>query len=297
MNRSIGIYNLINEKEINASIKRVIDSNINFNTYLTPKGLKELRFKINNILSNLWNQELDYQNILITTSSQQSINLVVDAFLEENDTIIVEQPTYFGALDVFEKRKINIVGLNIEKDGFDLDELERNINRYHPKMIYVIPTFNNPTGYSWSNQKRKDFLKIINKYNILVIEDDPYSYINFTNEKYDSLIALNNQKNIIYLGTFSKLISPSINVGYIIAEKSLIDKIYLYKKSYDLSTSAFLQYVVLDYLNNYDLKELINKKIDNYRELLNKSLKYLKEERLIEIKDKRITLLYNDNWL
>ncbi len=295
MNRSIGIYNLINEKEINASIKRVIDSNINFNTYLTPKGLKELRFKINNILSNLWNQELDYQNILITTSSQQSINLVVDAFLEENDTIIVEQPTYFGALDVFEKRKINIVGLNIEKDGFDLDELERNINRYHPKMIYVIPTFNNPTGYSWSNQKRKDFLKIINKYNILVIEDDPYSYINFTNEKYDSLIALNNQKNIIYLGTFSKLISPSINVGYIIAEKSLIDKIYLYKKSYDLSTSAFLQYVVLDYLNNYDLKELINKKIDNYRELLNKSLKYLKEEygdKIISYTDTKGGLFY-----
>ncbi len=278
MNRSSGIYNLINKKEINASIKRVIDSNINFNTYLTPKGLKELRLKINNILSNLWNQELDYQNILITTSSQQSINLVVDALLEENDTIIVEQPTYFGALDVFKKRKINLIGLNLEEDGFNLDELEKKIKKYHPKMIYVIPTFNNPTGYSWSNQKRKDFLKIINKYNILVIEDDPYSYINFTNEKYDSLIELNNQKNIIYLGTFSKLISPSINVGYIITDKSLIDKIYLYKKSYDLSTSAFLQYVVLDYLNNYDLKELINKKIDNYRELLDKSLKYLKEE-------------------
>ena len=295
MNRSSGIYNLINKKEINASIKRVIDSNINFNTYLTPKGLKELRLKINNILSNLWNQELDYQNILITTSSQQSINLVVDALLEENDTIIVEQPTYFGALDVFKKRKINLIGLNLEEDGFNLDELEKKIKKYHPKMIYVIPTFNNPTGYSWSNQKRKDFLKIINKYNILVIEDDPYSYINFTNEKYDSLIALNNQKNIIYLGTFSKLISPSINVGYIITDKSLIDKIYLYKKSYDLSTSAFLQYVVLDYLNNYDLKELINKKIDNYRELLNKSLKYLKEEygdKIISYTDTKGGLFY-----
>ncbi len=278
MNRSSGIYNLINEKEIKASIKRVIKSNINFNTYLTPKGLKELRLKIINILNDLWNQKIDYKNILITTSSQQSINLIADALLEENDTILVEQPTYFGALDVLKKRKINIVGLNIEKDGFNLGELEKYIKIYNPKMIYVTPTFNNPTGYSWSNQKRTEFLKIINKYNVFVIEDDPYSYINFTNKKYYSLTELNNQKNIIYLGTFSKLISPAINVGYIIAEKNIIDKIYLYKKSYDLSTSAFLQYIILDYLSNYDLKELINKKIDKYKELLSKSLKYLKDE-------------------
>ena len=295
MNRSSGIYNLINEKEINASIKRVIDSNINFNTYLTTKGLKELRLKIISILNDLWSQKLNYKNILITTSSQQSINLIVDALLEENDTIIVEQPTYFGALDIFKKRKINIIGLNVEKDGFNLDELEKKIKRYHPKMIYATPTFNNPTGYSWSNQNRNKFLKVINKYNVLVLEDDPYSYINFTNEKYYSLTGLNSQKNIIYLGTFSKLISPSINVGYIIAEKNLIDKIYLYKKSYDLSTSAFLQYVILDYLNNYDLKEIINKKINNYKELLNKSLKYLKEEyrdKIISYTDTKGGLFY-----
>ncbi len=277
MNISQGIYNLIDQKKIKKSIKKVLNSKINYNTYLTPKGLKELRQKIGDILKKEWKQSINYQDILITTSSQQSINLVIDALLKENETIIVEQPTYFGALDVFKKRKINIIGLDLEEDGFNLKKLEEKIKRYNPKMIYVTPTFNNPTGYSWSNQKRKDFLNIINKYNILVMEDDPYSYINYTNNNYLSLSKLNNQKNIIYLGTFSKLISPSINVGYILASKNIIDKIYLYKKSYDLSTSAFLQYIVLDYLTCYDLKRIVKKKIKIYKKLLTKSLKFLEE--------------------
>ena len=184
MNRSLGIYNLIDKDKINESISRVTNSGINFYTYVSPKGLKELRIKISDFLFDAWNYKADDKDILITNGSQQSINLLVYSLINDGDTVFIEQPTYFGAIEVFKKRNINLIGINLTEDGFDLKELEEKIKKYNPKMIYTVPTFNNPTGYSWSNEKRIEFLKIINKYNIIVIEDDPYSYINFTNYKY-----------------------------------------------------------------------------------------------------------------
>lgn len=283
MNRSLGIYNLIDKNKINDSINRVINSGVDFYTYVSPKGLKELRVKISDLLHNAWNYKVEDKNILITNGSQQSINLIAYSLLNDEDTILIEQPTYFGAIDVFKKRNINLIGIDLTEDGFDLKDLEEKIKQYSPKMIYVTPTFNNPTGYAWSNKKRKEFLKLINKYDIIVIEDDPYGYINFTNYKYHTLYELNKGKNIIYLGTFSKLISPSINVGYIICEINRMNAIYAYKKSFDLCTSVFLQYVILDYLSNYDVLKLIRLKIPKYKKLLNDSITNLKHNYKIEI--------------
>lgn len=273
MNKSLGIYNLIDSQKINESIKRVIDSKVNFNTYVSPKGLKELRISIADFLKNTWNYQESYKNIMITSGSQQSINLIAYSLFNDEDTILVEQPTYFGAINVFKKRKINLVGIDLSEDGFDLKELEEKIKRYKPKAIYVTPTFNNPTGYAWSNEARKEFLDIINKYEVFIIEDDPYSLINFTDYKYRTLYEINNGKNVIYLGTFSKLISPAINVGYVICDKENMNALYDFKNSFDLCTSTFLQYVVLDYLINNDLKMQIDIKKEVYRKLLDESIK------------------------
>ena len=217
--------------------------------------------------------------MIITNGSQQSLNILSNILLHSGDTIFIEQPTYSGTIKVFKNKDINLVGIDLLEDGINLIELEEKIKQYKPKVIYVTPTFNNPTGYSWSNKKRKEFLKIINKYNILVIEDDPYSLINFTTNKYDSLYKLNKGKNIIYLGTFSKYISPSINVGYIITN-TYIDELYKEKELNDLCTSTFIQLVVLDYLKNNNIKELIYKKINKYKKLYNKTIKYLKENNI-----------------
>lgn len=273
MNKSLGIYNVFDNKGINRSIENVLKGNINFNTYTTPKGLKELRIEISKFLYRTWNYKVDYNNMLITTGSQQSINIISSSLINDGDVVLIEQPTYFGAIEVFKKRNIKLVGIDFQEAGLNLVELERKIIKYSPKLIYVVPTFNNPTGYSWSNKSRKKFLKIINKYNILVLEDDPYSLINFTKIKYKSLYNLNKGRNIIYLGTFSKLISPSINVGYILLDK--VDLLYFYKKSFDLCTSAFSQYVVLDYLKNNDLEQVINEKISFYKKQLKESIKEL----------------------
>ena len=163
------------------------------------------------------------------------------------------------------------------KYGLVLKDLEDKISEFKPKLIYVTPTFNNPTGYAWNNEYRQEFLKIINKYNLLVIEDDPYSLINFSDYCYKSLYELNAGKNIIYLGTFSKYISPAINVGYILCSDEIMTTLYTYKESFDLCTSLFVQYVVLDYLKNNKLMAVIKNKISIYKNLLNKSIIELKE--------------------
>ena len=273
MNKSLGTYNIFDNKGINKSIENVLKSNINFNTYTTPKGLKELRIEISRFLDRTWNYKTSYNNMIITNGSQQSINIISNSLIKDGDVVFMEQPTYFGAIDVFKKRNVKLIGIELLENGLNLEELERKIIQYSPKLIYVVTTFNNPTGYSWSTNNREEFLQIINRYNILVLEDDPYSFINFTKTKYKSLYNLNKGRNIIYLGTFSKLISPSINVGYILSDK--VDILYSYKKSFDLCTSAFLQYVVLDYLKNNDLNKVLKLKIKKYKNLLKKSIRKL----------------------
>lgn len=277
-NKSLGLYNIVDTEGINKSINNMLSSGTNFNMYTSPKGLKELRIEISNFLNDVWNYNINYKNMLITTGSQQSINLVSYALLNEGDTVLIEQPTYFGAINVFKNKKVNLVGIDLKEDGFDLNILENKIIKYKPKLIYVTPTFNNPTGYSWSNSYRKEFLEIVNKYDALVLEDDPYSLINFTNYKYKSLYELNNGKNVIYLGTFSKYISPSINVGYIISNESILKNIYLFKESFDLCTPLFTQLVVLDYLQNNNIKKLMDNRIPIYKKLLDETIEEIKKD-------------------
>lgn len=271
-NKSLGLYNIIDTDGINKSINNVLSSGINFNTYTSPKGLKELRIEISNFLNNIWNYNVNYKDMLITTGSQQSINLISYALLNEGDTVLIEQPTYFGAIKAFKNRKVNLIGLDLTENGIDLNILENKIIKYKPKLIYVTPTFNNPTGYSWSNSYRRKFLEVVNKYNVLVLEDDPYSLINFTNIKYKSLYELNNGKNLIYLGTFSKYISPSINVGYILSNITLLGELYSFKESFDLGTSLFNQLVVLDYLQNNNIKSIVRSRLKIYRNLLDETI-------------------------
>lgn len=276
-NKSSGLYNIIDDIGIRKSINNIISSNINFNTYASPKGLRELRIEICKFLDNCWNYKIDYNKMLITTGSQQSINLLVYSLLQEGDNALIEEPTYFGAIDCLKKRKVNLVSLELKENGLDLEDLESKIIKFNPKLIYVTPTFNNPTGYAWDNSYRQDFLKIVNKYNLLVVEDDPYSLINFSNYCYKSLYELNAGRNIIYLGTFSKYICPAINIGYILCSEEKMPFLYSFKESFDLCTSLFVQYVVLDYLKNNDLISIIKNKIPKYKDLLNKSIIELKE--------------------
>jgi len=268
-NFSLGCYNLIDKIKINSLIEDIVKDDLNFHTYATPKGFKNLRNNIASFLEKEWNYKIN-GDMIITTGSQQSINLLTEILNIKDSNIVIEQPTYFGALSNFKKAR-NLFPVYINEDGIDIEGLKELLTAEEVDYIYVVPTFNNPTGYSWTLENRLAFLEIVNKYNITVIEDDPYSLINYTDEEFPSLYKLNEGKNIIYLGTFSKYLSPAITVGYILGNKELIDKLYKAKENADLCTNALIQLGVSNYLERYNLKEDITKKIKTYKFWLQKS--------------------------
>ncbi len=265
---SSGLHNIIDKELINTSINNVINGNFDYN-YVSSKGIKELRKEIVKFTDI---DSVSYHDVLITNSSSQSLQIIT-GLLRENDTILIEENTYFGAEEIFHLKKLNIIRVKVNTIGIDIEDLKLKIEKYNPKMIYVIPTFNNPSGISWDNDIREKFIDAIKDKNIIVIEDDPYSLISYENNQYKKLYELDNN-HVIYISSFSKYISPCFSVGYIISNKKTIDKLYLIKKI-DLCTNGFIQFVVLDYLKNNNLKELLKEKSKEYKNLLDKSIKYL----------------------
>ena len=254
------------QEKIRACIHELADSKSFFDGYATPKGLKELRITIANYLSKKLNTEISAENLFITAGSQQSIDLLSRLLIKPNDTIISEEPTYFGAIGSFGKQKANVSTVGVDDSGIDLNGLKQVITKNDPKLIYTVPTFNNPTGISWTGDQRQEFLEIANRHNLPIIEDDPYSEFNYVGEKFKSLFELNKNDNGIYLGTFSKIISPELNVGYILANKSIIHALYEQKIFADMNTSPFVQKFVNHYLNNFDIESDIDTKRNLYKE-------------------------------
>jgi 2-aminoadipate transaminase len=290
---SSGLYNLISKEEINKSISRVLNSEYDYN-YVSNKGIKELREEIVKFVDI---KDITYHDILITNSSSESIRLIA-SLLNNSDTILVEEHTYFGAKEIFNNLGLNVIDVKLNNDGIDINDLKEKIDKYNPRMIYTIPTFNNPTGITWKNNVRKEFINVIKDKDIYVIEDDPYSLLNYTNESYEKLYNLDN-KRVIYISSFSKYISPSFSVGYIIANKDILDRLYISKRS-ELGSNGFIQNVVLEYLKNNNLKELINKKVPLYKELIIKSKDYLTNngyEIVYEISGGIFILVSKDNEL
>ena len=266
------------EEKIKNCLKELVDTDTNLYSYVTPKGLKELRVSVANYLKNRLNMKINENNMTITSGSQQSIYLLSRILLKQDDTIISEEPTYFGAIAVFKEVGVNVLTVKIDNDGINLDELKEKISINKPKFIYVVPTFHNPTGICWNNKVREEFLNIINKYDITVIEDDPYFELNYTDSEIKTLYELNNGKNIIYLSSFSKLICSSLNVAYILANEETTKRLYQYKMLNDMNTSLFIQKFVNLYLNKYNVEEDIRIKKEIYEENIKLIKEQLKDE-------------------
>ncbi|MDR1300696.1 MAG: PLP-dependent aminotransferase family protein [Candidatus Nomurabacteria bacterium] len=265
---------MIQEEKIKQCLRELVDTDSDIYNYATPKGLKELRVNIAKYLDKKLNSKVNENNILITSGSQQSIYLLSRVLSNQGDTIASEEPTFFGAIAVFKEIGVEVLTVEINDDGINLNELREKISSSHPKFIYVVPTFHNPTGISWDNTQRKDFLKIINEYGVTVIEDDPCSELNYTDDDFKTLYELNEGKNIIYLGTFSKLICPSLSVGYILADNAIIERLYEYKLLNDMNTSLFIQKFVNLYLEKYNIVEDIAMKKAQYQ----KNARLIKEK-------------------
>lgn len=205
-------------------------------------------------------------NIMISTGSQQSIDLTAKMFINPGDTVIVEKPTYLCALDVFRSYGAHIVGVEMDDDGMRIDQLEAAVaENPNTKFIYTIPNFQNPTGRTMSADRRARMIAIADKYNIMIMEDDPYGAIRFAGDDIEPVKFYDDHERVIYLSTFSKILAPGLRLGWIVAEKSLIKKFTLMKQSADVHSDNLTQHIVAKYMVEYNIEDHINKIKQVYR--------------------------------
>lgn len=231
-----------------------------------------------NILIELIQKQFGLKDdIIISSGAQQALDLISAVFINYKDKLLVEEPTYLGAKGVFKSYGALCESIRLQKDGLNLKELEKKLKKTKYKFFYVIPNFQNPSSISYSVKKRKALAKLAIKYNLIVIEDDPYSYLHFKN-KIKPKIYDYAPNNTIYIGSFSKILIPSLRIGYIMANSELLGKINISKQYKDLHTNLFSQYILYEYLKEFDIFEHIKILQNSYRKKCDLFYDTLKKE-------------------
>jgi 2-aminoadipate transaminase len=195
--------------------------------------------------------------MLLTTGSQQAIDLLTRVYIDEGDVILVESPTYLAAIQVFQAKGAKIYSVDSDSDGMIMEDLAAKIAKHNPKMVYVIPTFSNPAGRAWSLERRQGLLDICRGADVLILEDDPYGEIQFDeSESYPTVYSLGGKAeggNVVYTSTFSKTVAPAFRTGWVMGDESLIRQVARFKQSADLHSSTIDQQTLYHLLEHFDL--------------------------------------------
>ncbi|GAB4505126.1 MAG: PLP-dependent aminotransferase family protein [Anaerolineales bacterium] len=208
--------------------------------YGESQGYAPLRATIAHVLASQGLQARS-ENILITAGSQQALSLVSQLLLKPGDTLLVESPTYGGALELFRALRFHVVGVPMDGQGMQVEHLERLLQQYHPKLIYTIPNFHNPTGTCLSGSRRRELLLLADRYNVPILEDDFVGDLRYEGSAQPSLKALDPGGRVIYTNTFSKMLMPGLRVGYLFIEGPLYERLVQFKRVNDLATSTLIQ--------------------------------------------------------
>jgi 2-aminoadipate transaminase len=205
------------------------------------------------------------ENILITSGSQQGIELCARALIDPGDYIITEYPTYVGALQAFNFYQARYAPVEMDQEGMVVDKVEEAIKKYHPKFIYTVATFQNPTGITMTEERRRQLVEVAAKHDIPIVDDNPYGEIRFTGEHIPPLKAIGGDA-VISLGTFSKIIAPGLRIAWMNCPKKVIGIFEKVKQCADLHSNTFTQYVIYKYLESGKLDSHIKVIIDSYGE-------------------------------
>lgn len=192
-------------------------------------------------------------NILITNGSQQALDLLAKLFVDPGDIVLVEKPSYLGAIQTFRSYQANFGPVPTDDQGMDVEALESAIKKLKPKMVYLTPTFKNPTGVTMSLERRRAVARLLGRYGVPLVEDDPYGDLRYRGETIPPVKSFDDSGRVIYLSTFSKTIAPGLRLGWIVADHDLIRKLVLAKQGTDLHTGTLVQRAVHRYLEESDV--------------------------------------------
>ena len=248
------------QEELKISANRIMEKyGSKVYQYSTTLGLDSLRQYIADRYNKIWNMGIGIENIIITTGSQQALDLIGKVFVNEEDNVMVEKPSYLGLLQSFCMYRANFVATKLDDDGLNIESLEETMEKYNPKVAYLIPNFQNPTGLTYTKEKREQIFDVIKDKDMILIQDDPYGELRFEDSPRIPYIGLNKTEKNIYLGSFSKIVTPGFRLGYIIANKEIIKMLETAKQASDLHSNIYCQYLISDYLHNNDLDKHIEK--------------------------------------
>ncbi len=238
--------------------------------YGVTDGYAPLRERLSTHMKEKKNIGREFDNIIITSGAQQVVDLATKSLCNEGDIVVCEAPSFIGSLNCFRSYNCQLKGVDVEADGLNIEQLENVFKtEKNVKMLYTIPNFQNPAGVTCSLEKRKAVYELAKKYNVIILEDNPYGDLRVAGEDVPTIKSMDEDGIVIYVGSFSKILAPGIRVGYTIAHKELIAKMTVGKQASDVHTTMFSQILVNDWMANYDFEKHIEKIRGIYRRKLN----------------------------
>ena len=258
--------NLFPLDAVKDAYERVFASGKHTLQYGLTQGYGPLREKIAERMTRK-NIHMGADDILLTTGSQQAIDIFARIMLDPGDIVLVENPTYLAALQVVQSYQAKAVAVASDADGMLPDDLEEKLKTYKPKFIYAVPTFSNPGGKVWSLERRKEVLRLAKQYNVIIFEDDPYGEIQFNpDETYAPIASLDNGETVLYTSTFSKTVVPALRTGWAMGPKPIMQMMTQTKEAADLHSSSLDQQALFQLMSHFDLDAHVANLCSVYKE-------------------------------
>ena len=242
-------------KEMKAAVDKVFEEHgQEAMQYGAAKGVTALREVIQQHVKEKEDVDSELDNVLVTTGSEQALDLVGKAFVDPGDTVLVEQPTYLCALDVFRSYGANFASVEMDEDGMKMDALEEALKANpNTKLIYTVPNFQNPTGRTMTEERRKQLAELAEKYDVYVLEANPYGEIRFAGQHVPAVKSFDKSGHVLYMSTFSKTLAPGFRLGWLVADEDVVNKLTVLKQSADLHTDNLAQFAVAQFFADNDV--------------------------------------------
>ncbi len=224
--------------------------------------------------------DVGLDDFIVTDGGQQALELLAKIFIGTGDTIVVEGPSYVGAVQAFSGYEPNYVLVSLDENGLIVEELEEKLalldrEGIRPKFLYTVPNFHNPAGVTMSLERRKRLVELAKERNLLVIEDNPYGWLRYSGEHLPTLRSMS--ENVIYVSTLSKIFSPGMRLGWVVAPRPILEKLIFAKQAADLCTSSFTQLVAEEYFRSFPWRDHLDNLVKMYRRRRNAMLSALEE--------------------
>ena len=261
--------------------------------YNVTEGYAPLRQITMQRLHDSFGIDPEGNDVIITTGGQQGLYMTPEVLINRGDTVIVESPSFVSGIIAMKSNGANVVGIEMDDEGIRMDLLEEAVRtEKNVKLLYLIPTFQNPRGSTMSLQRRKDVYELCKKHGIIILEDNPYGELRFRGEDVPTLKSMDSEGIVVYNGSYSKVLSAGMRIGFICAPKPIIQKLIIAKQGGDCHTNIFFQMVCDEFFRHYDVPAHIEKIRGIYRDKCDFML-----ECLDKYVDKRVTWTHPDGGL